>query len=71
MTGTLLTTAEVAEILGRQPRQVARYAVRGELPYAYRHPGLRGAFLFDESVVVMFKASWRDKRFKQNRVNAA
>lgn len=50
-TTQLLTTAEVAEILGCSPRTVARMADNGELEAAHKHNGLRGAYLFEKAAV--------------------
>ena len=43
---TLVTTAEVAEILGKSARTVQRMADAGTLPVAQRLPGIHGAILF-------------------------
>ena len=42
----LLTTAEVAEILGKSTATVKRMALAGELPHALKLPGDTGAYLF-------------------------
>lgn len=42
----LLTTAEVAEILGKSVPTVNRWAVEGKLTPARKLPGLRGPHLF-------------------------
>lgn len=47
----LLTTAEVAELLGRDVRSIHRAATRGDLPYAHKGKGLRGAFTFDARII--------------------
>lgn len=61
MTGTLLTTAETASLLGRSPRTVAKLAQDGELPYVRKLDGKRGGYLFDRGTVELFKRQ-RDAR---------
>lgn len=47
----LLTTAQVARILGVSVATVNRWADSGELPTAFKAPGLRGARLFHTTEV--------------------
>jgi hypothetical protein len=58
-TSQLLTTAQVAEIIGRSPRHVSRLVQRGELTPAAEAPGgARGrayAYLFDARDVEVYK----------------
>lgn len=42
----LLTSFQVAVILGKSPRTVQRMAKTGEIPPAQKLPGPNGAFLF-------------------------
>lgn len=42
----LITTAEVAEILGKSVPTVNRWAAEGRLQPAQKLPGQRGAYLF-------------------------
>ena len=46
MKETLLTTAEVAEVLGISVPTVNRWAANGRLQPAQKLPGLRGHYLF-------------------------
>ena len=55
MTGPLLTTAEVAQLLERSPRTVAKLAASGELPCVRKLDGVRGGYLFDRGTVELFK----------------
>lgn len=48
----LISTAEVAEILGVDVATVNRRAQRGEIPTFVKSPGLRGARFFKRSDVV-------------------
>lgn len=43
----LLTTAEVAELLGKRVRTVQRMVAKGQLIAAQKLPGPTGAYLFD------------------------
>lgn len=52
----LLTTAQVAKILGKSIPTVNRYATSGELVSARKLPGLRGAYLFTPQAVEAFRA---------------
>ncbi len=51
----LITTAQVATILGKDVRTVHRMADNGRLPPALKVPGRTGALLFDRDVVEMFR----------------
>lgn len=42
----LLTTADVADIVGKSIPTVNRWASEGRLPFAHKLPGQRGAYLF-------------------------
>lgn len=46
-----LTTAQVADAKGVNPRTVARWVKSGRLPYAVKVPGETGAYLFDPADV--------------------
>lgn len=48
----LLTTAQVAEKRGVSPSAISQAVSRGDLQPAFKLPGLRGAFLFDPSVLL-------------------
>jgi len=48
MEGTV-TTAELARRLGKSPSAISRLVKRGALEPVAKLPGIRGAFLFDES----------------------
>lgn len=48
---TLISTNEVAELIGKDPRTVQRMAANGDLP-ATKMPGKRGAFIFDRTSVL-------------------
>jgi len=52
----LLSTAEVATLLGVSVPTVARLCRSGRLPLGYKAPGLRGARLFDRDDVVRLMA---------------
>lgn len=52
----LLTTAEVAALLGTSVATVNRWAAAGKLPVAHSLPGIRGARLFDRSDVEALRA---------------
>lgn len=47
----LLSTAEVAEMLGILPRSVAQRVQRGTLMPALKLPGQTGAYLFDRDEI--------------------
>ncbi len=47
----LLSTGEVAELLGTTVATVNRWAVTGKLPVAHKMPGRTGAYLFARSDV--------------------
>lgn len=47
----LISTNEVAELIGKDPRTVQRMAASGDLP-AVKMPGKRGAFIFDRDAVL-------------------
>lgn len=60
MTGTDLVGAdEVAVMIGKHRATVVRLAHSGELPYAHKMPGKRGAFLFSRAVIDMYLRSIR------------
>lgn len=48
---SLISTNEVAELIGKDPRTVQRMAASGDLP-AVKMPGKRGAFIFDRDAVI-------------------
>jgi hypothetical protein len=50
----LITTAEIARDYGLSVRTVHRAAQSGELPYAQKLPGLRGAYVFDPGTVALW-----------------
>ena len=55
MTGErVITSAEVAELLGCSPRTVQRMAERGDLPYETKLRGTTGSYLFSRQVVEMY-----------------
>jgi hypothetical protein len=54
-TGELLTTAQTAELLGKDVATVNRYAAEGRLPAAHKLPGRTGANLFSPDTVDAFK----------------
>lgn len=54
--GDLLTAREVAEKIGRTPRDVSRLVKSGELLPAFRAPGLRGAMFFTHAEVEHYRA---------------
>ena len=47
----LLTTADVAEMLGKDVSTIHRLVARGDLRVAIKAPGKRGAYLFRKSDV--------------------
>lgn len=53
---SLLTTSDVAKILGSSPRYVSRVVRRGDLEPRFKAPGLRGAMFFDPAEVEHFRA---------------
>lgn len=53
---SLLTTSDVAKILGNTPRDVSRAVRRGDIEPRFKAPGLRGAMFFDPSEVEHFRA---------------
>jgi excisionase family DNA binding protein len=53
----LLSTKEVAVILGKSKATVKRLALTGKLPHAAKVPGDTGAYLFDKAAVEAFKAA--------------
>ncbi|AKI28634.1 hypothetical protein GMA5_20 [Gordonia phage GMA5] len=48
---SLISSREAAEILGVDPSTITRMVHRGQLEPASKAPGLRGAFMFDETLV--------------------
>lgn len=46
-----MTAQQVAEVLNKSPRTVARMAEDGRLSYAHKLPGRHGAYLFDRAVI--------------------
>jgi len=60
-TTDLLSTAEVADLLGASVATVNRWAASGKLPVAHALPGIRGARLFARSdVLVILEAEAAD-----------
>lgn len=55
----LLTSPEVAEVLGTTIRTVQRMAKHGRLPVAQKLPGEKGAYLFSREVVEMIQGKGR------------
>jgi len=53
-TDDLLTTGEVAPMLGKSARTVSRLALTGALPYAERIQAARGIYLFRRSDVIAY-----------------
>ena len=47
----LLTTAEVAVLLGVSPREVARRVSTGSLEAMAKLPGVRGAYVFERAAI--------------------
>lgn len=60
--GTLLTSPEVARLLGCSNRTVHRLVISEDLLPALKLPGPNGAFLFDPNVVEMFRRQRTEKR---------
>ncbi len=56
---SLITAGEAAQILGRTPRTVTRWALAGKLPPAKKLPGLTGALLFHRATVEALEAQIR------------
>jgi hypothetical protein len=52
-----LTTAQVAALLGKQPRTIQRHADAGLIPTIGKLPGRTGAYLFDSAVIEQHKAA--------------
>jgi len=52
--GRLITAAELAADLDMSVRTINRRAQAGDLPYAYKMPGVRGAYLFDPGTVALW-----------------
>jgi hypothetical protein len=65
----LLTSAEAAEVLDITPRSVIRLAAKGDLPAAYRVPGVGGDYLFNSEVVELI-AQQRKGRPRRGRRRA-
>ena len=55
----LLTSPEVAEMLGKTTRTVQRMAKGGRLPVAQKLPGLKGSYLFSKDVVELIARTQR------------
>ena len=55
-TAHLLTSAQVAAEVGCNVKTITRKATRGLIPYTQKLDGLRGAYLFDPSVIETLKA---------------
>lgn len=53
-TGDLLGVDEVARMLGKSRPTVLRLTRAGDLPHAYKSPGIRGPYLFSRPVVEMY-----------------
>ena len=51
ITTGFMTTAEVAKLIGRTPRTVARMAANGQLQPLHKGNGIRGPLLFDPETV--------------------
>ena len=49
--GTMVTSAQAAEILGKSVRTVHRMAFEGQLDVVAKLPGLTGAWLFNRADV--------------------
>lgn len=47
----IITTTEVAKLLGIDPRTVQRKAISGELPTVSKLPGETGAYLFSRTAI--------------------
>ena len=50
----IISTTEVAKILGIDPRTVQRKAISGELPTVSKLPGSTGAYLFNRADIEAF-----------------
>ncbi len=50
-TGELITTAQVAEVLGITVAWANKQAAAGRLPVVQKLPGRTGAYLFDRSAI--------------------
>jgi hypothetical protein len=59
VTKTMLTTGQVARLLGKSPRQVRRDAAAGKLPGAAKLEGHTGAYIFDAEVFEAYLAGRR------------
>lgn len=57
--GDLLTTSEVAELLGKPLRTVQRMAKQGRLPAAQKLPASNGTYLFSREVVELVQTQGR------------
>lgn len=53
---SLLTTSDVAKILGNTPREISRAVRRGDIEPHFKAPGLRGAMFFDPAEVEHYRA---------------
>lgn len=51
----MLTTAEVAHLLGVSIPTVNRRAASGAIPVAAKAPGVRGAYLFDRAAIEVLR----------------
>ena len=56
----LLSTAQVAKMLGKSTRTIHRMADSGELPYVEKLEGLTGAYVFDPSVIELIARQQRE-----------
>lgn len=54
-TPDLLSTGEVADLLGMSTRKVQRWARDGKLPFVRQLPGPSGAYLFDRNAITPTK----------------
>ncbi|WP_130864622.1 helix-turn-helix domain-containing protein [Acidipropionibacterium timonense] len=66
-TTTLMSSSEVARVLGCTPRTVSRLVAADVLTPAAKGPGLRGAFLFNAGDIARLKRE-RDDRSKRREV---
>lgn len=56
VTKQLLTSTQVAALLGKSSRTITRMADAGTLPTAGKLPGPNGAYLFDRDDIEPFRA---------------
>lgn len=53
----LIMGPEAGQILGKSGRTIARMAATGQLPYAMKLPGPKGAYLFRRSAIEALAAA--------------